>query len=390
MEVDDLEGKIHFRDKWQFELKTKLYPFEKEKEHLAQEFYFFISSSLQINDQTYSKEQFYQDQTNLIRLKLPMFTFKELLDPHNDESPLMRILLRNKPETISKLNLEIKLFGGVFHSSIRTWALTMDNNNQEIEKGCRELERLLAAYRAIQVAKDAVSDFRYVDEYISLMFDDYILPLLSKMPFEASKEIRDAISREDHYRKEHYLGEYPETLNSEQQEEYLLYRKGILSKIIIAPLVLKTSRSSVDQRYRFWIAGIPAAIAMLIFLIFYLWGGFWFFENTQPFILFTVMIYVLKDRIKEELRFFSYRKAAKWFSDYSTDIQDVQDGALNLPMVGVLREYATFIEEEAVPADIKKVRNRGSLEDFKRAERVLYYKKSIYIKAKPETAAERF
>src|ERR1700722_13915917 len=91
--LEDVEtGKIHFRDKWQFELKSDLYPFSERKEdNLVQEFYFFIPNSLQINDQTYTKVQFYQDQTNLVRLKTPRFSFNELIDPLNAESPLTRL-----------------------------------------------------------------------------------------------------------------------------------------------------------------------------------------------------------------------------------------------------------------------------------------------------------
>ena len=91
--LDDFEaGKIHFRAKWQFELKTEFYPVsDRQGDNLVQEFYFFIPNSLQITGQTYSKAQFYQDQTNLIRLKTPRFSFSELIDPVNLESPLTKI-----------------------------------------------------------------------------------------------------------------------------------------------------------------------------------------------------------------------------------------------------------------------------------------------------------
>ena len=46
--LEDLEtGRILFRDKWQFELKSELYPFsEKSEKQLTQEFYLFIPNSL--------------------------------------------------------------------------------------------------------------------------------------------------------------------------------------------------------------------------------------------------------------------------------------------------------------------------------------------------------
>src|SRR5262245_28711441 len=112
---EDLQsGRIQIRDKWQFEFKSELFPFSHLRSNIhTQEFYFFIPNSLQINDQTYTKAQFYQDQTNLIRFKTPTFTFEELIDKDNAEVPLVRILmlcdLTYSKETEELIEDEIKL-----------------------------------------------------------------------------------------------------------------------------------------------------------------------------------------------------------------------------------------------------------------------------------------
>lgn len=388
--LEDIEaGRIQFRDRWQFELKSELYPFAQFKEaDLIQEFYFFIPNSLQINDQTYTKAQFYQDQTNLIRLKTPVFSFRELNDPLQEESPLVRIryLLNHQSE---KLSTEIKLFGSVFHTSLRNWTFAMlaTPSPEAIVSGCQEIEQILSHFRDLQaIASNSpwLRYFNYVDEYSSLNVNDYLLSLMEKVGSDNS--IQKLVLRENAYREKHYPVEHPQGHSGERHDEYLLYRKGLLSKFVIDPQLLKTSRASVDQRYRTLIGSIPAAIAMSIFLLLYVWQGNWFIINSEPFILFTVLLYVLKDRLKEELRYISYRQVAKWFSDYKTDIQSVEN-------IGTLREYAVFIEEKAIPSDILEVRNRHFhqvLEEIKRPERVLYYKKSIKIDRRPETLEERF
>ncbi|MCE5319186.1 MAG: hypothetical protein LLG04_17715 [Parachlamydia sp.] len=402
--LEDFEtGKIHFRDKWQFELKSDLYPFsEHKKNNLVQEFYFFIPNSLQINDQTYSKAQFYLDQTNLIRLKTPRFSLGELLDPLNKESPLVRIrMLLNNSAEASRLQQELKILGRVFHSSLRNWTALLKSNHGDsamIAQGCEELERLLSQFRTLQnraaalpLSKELLAHFHYVDEYLSLTVNDYLTQLLDYLRKNRLPEanLPEVILNEKRYREELYLNSHPAGLKDEELEEYILYRKGLLNKFVIDPLLLKTSRASADQRYRTIIGAIPAAIAMFIFLILYVLQGSWFLINSEPFILFTVLIYVLKDRLKEELRFVSFRQVAKWFSDYTTEIQDPQ----NDEVMGYLKEYASFIDSEKIPSEISEIRNQyfhKVLEVVKRPERVLYYKKTVSFEANPGILEERF
>src|SRR4051812_45921844 len=85
-------GEIHFRDKWQFELKSEFSPIVGQKlSEFTQEFFIFIPTSLQINEETYSKHDFFRARTNLIRLSSPDFTFEELLDPKCVHSPFFKL-----------------------------------------------------------------------------------------------------------------------------------------------------------------------------------------------------------------------------------------------------------------------------------------------------------
>ncbi len=90
------------------------------------------SRPLQINPDTYSKEQFYLDKTNLIRYKTPEFSFQQLIDPDQQKSPLYRIkatlkearpfLKEDESLTIEK---ELKLLGNMVRSSLRTEVNTL-------------------------------------------------------------------------------------------------------------------------------------------------------------------------------------------------------------------------------------------------------------------------
>ena len=61
---------LHVRDAYQFELKSDLFvDQESKKREFTQDFYLFIPQALQINTNTYSKDEFYRDQTFLFEKK---------------------------------------------------------------------------------------------------------------------------------------------------------------------------------------------------------------------------------------------------------------------------------------------------------------------------------
>ncbi len=419
--LEDLNaGRIQFRDKWQFELKTELFPFSDLKDTVeTQEFYFFIPNSLQINDQTYSKDQFYHDQTNLIRFKTPIFTLKQLNDPNNAESPLMRILAiaddEHDESHLDEVQEEIKLLGNIFPGSLRNRMAELTDRLKDLKTEesktlfvrealafCDELDLFRHRFNEVQVKflkkwDDPLlkSEFEYVDEFISTNINDFLTGFLNRLRTKHEAELNpvdkrscEIILKEKIYRQDKFHESIGLT-NENVHDEFLLYRKGLLSKFVIDPLLLKTSRASVNQRFRGLILGIPAAVAMLIYLLLYLWQGNVFLFNSEPFILLTVVLYVLKDRLKEELRSLSYRQAAKWFSDYTTIIRLPMDEAV----LGTLQESVSFVNEEKVPEEIINIRNRefhGVLETFKRPEQIIYYKKTVNIKKKPKSMKGRF
>ena len=415
--MDEIDG-IQLRDRWQFELKSELHPFvEKHKSIQTQEFYFFVPNSLQINDQTYPKAQFYQDQTNLIRFKTPNFTLAELCNPQEAESPFMRIPalcnMQENEDSREEIQTEIKLLGDIFLSSFRDgigeFSRRMNKVKTVEEKQTfqtdfnnylKELRTLRAKLKELQIecssnwsAKYVKAPFEYIDEFISYTIEDYLAQFLNRIRlktvpefYELDKQLCEILLYEQKSLRRHFA-ETDAPLQNGQHDEYILYRKGLLNKFAIDPLLLKTSRLSVDQRFKMLIGGIPAAIAMLIYSVLFVWQWNYFLQNSEPFIIMTVVLYVLKDRLKEELRFLSYRKAAKWFSDYTTDI--FFDGS----DLGNLKESFAFVQEEKIPTDIVNMRQsefHGIMEAFKRPEQIMYYKKTVTIREKPKKMHERF
>src|SRR4051812_47465130 len=87
-----IEGDIRFRDSLQFELKSNFFITPGfNKNVYKQEIFLFIPNNLQVKKENYSKKQFYLDQTNLIRYKTPQISLKNLIEPKNIKSPLIRL-----------------------------------------------------------------------------------------------------------------------------------------------------------------------------------------------------------------------------------------------------------------------------------------------------------
>lgn len=408
-------GDIHIRDKWQFELKSEFFPnAEKGVSTYTQEFYLFIPNALQVNEETYSRSQFYQDQTNLIRYKTPQFELSKLSDTSNIKSPHTRLsILINLPQTkenISNIENELKLYGNIFRSALRERVrriLEEDTlkipNEKELEKKvellCQDIESLRNAQTELfhlfwDKWIEVRAHFDYIDEFISNSIDYNLTGLVENLPNlgtstkKINARILAVLIKEKQHREEILRLPPTQEDNTDAKNEWILYRSGLLNKFVLDALLLPVARTSLDKRFRNVIGSISAGVAMFFFLSLFVWQGKVFLINSLPFILITVLLYILKDRMKEGLKALSYRQFLKWFSDYTTNIYS-PDGYI---ILGRLSESFSFVKENKLPREIMKIRKRefhSILETFKRPEQVIYYKKVIKLYRIEKTIDQR-
>ena len=95
-------------------------------------------------------------------------------------------------------------------------------------------------------------------------------------------------------------------------------------------------------------------MAMFLYLLLFISQGAIFVINSLPFVFFTVILYVVKDRIKEELKSLSYRHVFKLFPDYTTEVSLPNEKGV----IGKVHESFSFIGESEVPMDISHLRNQ--------------------------------
>ncbi len=396
---------IHIRDRRQFELKSEFLPFPKlKKNRYTQEFYIFIPNALQVNEDSYSKANFYGDQTNLIRYKTPEFKLKELYDETNKKSPLIRLnqmsLRTIKKDKIKEIEYELKLLGNICRSSIReniNFLIKKQDKKgdksylKEVKNFCHELIKFRKSYFKMQnkflknsTTPNLQSHFLYVDEFISNTIDYYLTGFIEHLQNlylsnfqEITQNLFEIIANEKKHREE-FLKEPSYLEDDPIKSEFILYRSSLLNKFVIDALLLNTARSSILKRLKNIVGAISAGIAMLFFFVLFIWQRSYFLINSLPFILITVFLYILKDRIKESFKSMSYRQFAKWFSDYDTNIF-LPEGK---PIFGKISEYFSFVEEKQLPKEIIQIRNRefhAVLETFKRPEKIIFYKKTISL-----------
>lgn len=401
---------IHFRDHLQFELKSEFFINPNTKKNIyKQEFFLFIPNTLQINQNTYSKYQFYIDQTNLIRYKTPKISLEELARSNHSTSPLVRLqslIGKEGKEDKSRILDELKLFGNMFRRALRDRLQSLMNQlsdlpDNQIEHYKEQINALCSDLRSIhsffmtletqffyqQVHFKLNPFFHYTNEFISQVIEQdltYFLNILRKQQSNKIGKESDQLlcelilfertSREKNRVESHVQKEKSSVL------ETILYRQGLLNKFMLEALRLDINRFSIEEKHGNLLGAAAAGVAMLIYMILF-WQSSVFGVNSLPFILLIVVFYVLKDRVKEGIKNLYYRQAYRWFPDYSTEIRSPKGHR-----VGKLNESFSFIEEHQLPSGFAEIRNREfheELQALQRPETIIQYKREVILHYSP-------
>lgn len=398
------EGEIHARDSLQFELKSEFFINRHLKYNVyKQEVYLFIPNSLQVNAENYSKQQFYQDQTNLIRYKTPLMTLADLVNLDYSSSPLTRLHhLLNKSDPslfLAVASDELKLFAAIFRGSIRERIYKIVksiNEFQELEKIsqsiaylCSEISEICHKFRQLQDISHSRSDypqlirhFKYVDEFISTAIDEFLVILLKKYRSienydrHTDKLATQLVIKEKLYRKKKNLGS-KSSKGHLFANESILYRQGLLHRFVLESLMLKNFRFSPQEKHRDLLSAIAAGVAMMVYMSLLVWKSPSFVINSFPFVALAVFLYIIKDRIKEGFKTFYSKQAHRWFPDYSTEITSFKGYK-----VGQLKENFAFIQPDQLPHGFLRIRNHyfhEELQALHRHETIIQYKREVVL-----------
>ncbi len=400
------ESSIERHDLYNFESKIdyKMEITEKKKTSYLLDTYFFIPSSLQINKDSYSKEQFFSDINNRIRFKTPKMPIEGILDKKNDLSPINVILKalkdieygRSNTETITKIQRELCLLADITKVSLRDQFKYMQNNYNEfnkkynisdllnsylesIKKLQKKLELIGNKILNSQVPVKSREAFRFADEYISLQIERWLTRFLKAFEDKFTNETKismiDVIEKEQQYRE--YLKSSLIILENDNNETFS-YQEGIMKKYVQSVLYLEKKKKDPKSQSLEIFYSVAAAVAMFFSLFFGYLILSLFPMYSIPFIIATVVIYMLKDRIKENIRGVSQKAVGSMFPDQRIDIID----GFYKEKIGKSIEIVSFKNIDKIAPEILGIRkssNISSIEEGGKPEDVILYEKKITL-----------
>ena len=359
----------------------------------------FLPNSLDITPQTYGKDQFYRDIKSNVRLITPVFLLRELSDPKSLPFVSLRTAfekLASNPGSESADNYEsqIKMFAAIFKSALRNHSVHIKNTATENEVGylsddfVTETRKIIDEYRRLYqlinvptVTPELRNHYFFGDEMISHIVDVQTLRILKRIDELGGVDLADvraklvALMRDEQNYK---IAKGYQTLNSEEPESnrQLVFRYGLLKKYVESDLYIHLNKKrdgfAVEQVYY----SVAAGLAM-IFATAVAWFAQLKYGNiTGPLFVVLVVSYMLKDRIKDLMRYYFAHQLGNKYFDHKAQIK-IQNRD-----VGVIKEGVDFISERKTPREVLDLRSRSSLMEVENKvfeEKILLYRKRIVI-----------
>jgi len=411
------DTKVEIHDSKQFELKLEYQPngTDPESEYLV-ETILFLPKSLNIDCDTWTREQFYADLHNYVRLKTPVLSFDEILS--GSHSPLTQLEQRIQLGLlgpVAELVYDAKMLACVTRGALRRFARGMKQECAVLLRGSETdrcappdspehllslsrksisaTQEILRRYRSTsaqlsskyQLGTKAEAALRLVDEYLSLIVEQFfrrIVVQMEAMPrsgvyVELRRELMDVVIGDESYRKARQMSS---VLDASGDNEEYSHRLGFLKKFCMNILFLKVARSSTRKGWEEVLFAIAAGGSMAFALGVGLFAQSRYPQASFNFFVLAVVGYMFKDRMKEALRRLLASYAGKFLYERTTRIVD----PVTQDEVGVCREKIDYDANVVVPPEIKKLRAQDDLVTVAQgelAETVIRYRKKIVLES---------
>ena len=359
----------------------------------------FVPNSLDINPENYGKKQFYRDIKSNVRLITPVYLLRDIAQDTSLPLVSLKKALENvvsNPST-SSLNAyeyQLKMFAAIFKSALREHVAHLSSVraleaaeylvDDYVESAQQALTKFRALYKIIDVP--TVSDqtrncFRMSDEFMShivVLRTTRMLKILdaSEAPERLShirQKFIDLILEERKYMTT--MG-YEKLNGDPEHDRQLVFHHGMLKKFVESELYIRLDKKkdgvAVEQLYY----SIAAGVAM-IFATGVAWQTQVKYGNiTWPLFIALVVSYMLKDRIKDLLRYyFAHKLGDKYFDKKATV-------AIGDKRIGVIKEGFDFISRSKTPDVVMNMREKASFvkdESLIFEEKILLYRKHVEL-----------
>ncbi len=356
----------------------------------------FIPGSLDIDPETYGKDQFYRDIKSNVRLITPVFPLHEISQA--DSLPLKhlreamtRLAGDRSAASADSYEYSIKMFAAIYKSALREQAIKIikATDYSEAESLCEYMtvhaRKILDSYRSLYgiisgVETDPKSRnfFLLGDEYMSRQTDYRCFRVFrkAKLPKGCSVFLKlEELLKEESVHKGKMGFDTFDRADSKKNSR-LVHHYGMLKKFIESELYIKLKKKrdgfAVEQLYYSIAAGLAMIFATAVAWLFQVKFG----NITWPLFIVLVISYMLKDRIKELTRYWFAHKRLNRYFDHKAHIR------IRNRDIGIIKEGVDFISRDHTPEEVIRLRLADTdipEEDSIFEERVLLYRNFVQI-----------
>lgn len=396
----DIAAKIH--DKFSIEFKESyvVNP-ELKNNQFSVNTWIFMPNSLDINPDTYGKKQFYRDVKSNVRLITPSYLLREMASTHARPYLYLKKSIQDLQANASKSNIaeyeyQVKMFCAMAKSALRNEykaMLKLQNATQLTQRAQSfktNIQRILDNYRGLRPlleqehlsAHNLHHFFDFGDEFLGNLASTNLirtLKIIQDLPeIEATKaDFVALIRRNEAYKRE--KGFPVVDGNDRDKNRFYVFRHSILKKYIESDLFIKLRKQkdgyAVEQTLYALAAGIAMIFATVVsFGVQRIYGAL-----SIPLFVALILSYMLKDRIKELMRFyFAHRLGSKLYDNKAKVL-------FKENQIGWMKESVDFISDKKTPQEVLELRNRSALlqaENRIHDEKIILYRKYVDIDAK--------
>lgn len=356
----------------------------------------FIPSSMGINPQSYSKDQFYWDIKSNVRLITPVFTLKEFSSetakPYKRLKDSMTALAQGNG-TPDNFVSTLKMYAAIFKSSLRNCTNSFKDDGDEPfqleslrQNYCGLLDTILNSYRSLYTLVDNIPEsekrhFTMVDEYISHKVVSKAISLVRYIDLnnledltEERKFLVDFVLREKNYG----LSKGFESIDRDpEHNRETIYNQSLQKKYIESELYINLDKRkdgrAIEQFYYSLAAGVSMVFATAVG-----WATQVAYGSNITVTLFVVIVisYMLKDRIKALMRNLFAHKLLNRYYDKKANI------TVNGHNIGKIKEAVDFLPGNKLFDEVAEIRRKdASVYDESQVfdEKLLLYRKRLMI-----------
>ena len=386
----DISTKIH--DRFTLEFKVGFVTGKgREPDDFSLAMWLFVPGGLDITPSTYSKDMFYSDVKSNIRLITPAFPLGDLAA---GGVPLAKLkesarAVQSGNGSMEDFEYDVKMFCAIVKSSLREGLAALGPFTPDKvagwEKYVDDAESVLDSFHSLRPASGGNGTDPGM-ERIFLRGDEFLGDIMSKYLMEFIRRVEGglapAVSQKAAllYRK---IGRHDAEMgfpvireDDPGHNRTYTHRFSALKKYVEEVLYLRAPKKRdgvlLEQLYLSIAAGLAMLFATVVSFAFQKKFG----SLTLPLFIALIVSYMLKDRIKELMRYYlAHRVGGKFFDNKARIIHKDTE-------FGWLKEGFDFVQPEKVPRDVAGLRNRSHMTDIETStntERVLMYRKSVHL-----------